>query len=271
MQRVDDMELGLPVGAAGQAAHGVVARAHMRVDVGQRLLRLHHQPAPALQVEPERHVVRHRMAAADIHIGAAVLPGKHQVEVVVLQVLRIGDVHHFACCVRRLIRIYCAKSYSFVDRARTLRQFHDTADPRQRRRPAAGLRRAVLRRLGRGAQRPARLCRGRGGPGAVPGRRRHGHPGVQRPGSGRRRRAGAGQDRRPPRRLGRHRLLRRHRAPPHRREGLPPPASGRPAGPRPQPVLAPARSRTRRWKRRTPSSAPVCATRSRRRSRPTAT
>ena len=97
VQLVDHVELGLALGAAGEAAHRVVARAHMRVDVGERLLRLHDQPAPALEVEPERDVVGHRMAAADIHVGARRLAGEHEIEMVVLEVLRIGKLHHFAC------------------------------------------------------------------------------------------------------------------------------------------------------------------------------
>ena len=74
MQLVDDMELGLALGAPGQAGHRAVARAHVGIDVGQRLLRLDDQAAPALEVEPERDVVGDGMAAADIDVGAGFCP-----------------------------------------------------------------------------------------------------------------------------------------------------------------------------------------------------
>ena len=40
VQLVDDMELGFALAPAGEAAHGVVARTDMGIDVGERLLRL---------------------------------------------------------------------------------------------------------------------------------------------------------------------------------------------------------------------------------------
>ena len=96
VQLVDDVELGLAVGAAGEAAHGVVARADVRVDAGQRLLRLDDQAAPALEVEPERDVVGDGVAAADVDVGAGLLVAEQQIEVVVLEVLCVGDLHRFA-------------------------------------------------------------------------------------------------------------------------------------------------------------------------------
>ena len=99
VQPVDHMELGLALSAPREAGDRVVARAHVGIDVGERLLRLDHQAAPALEVEPERDVVGDGMAAADIDIGAGVLAGENAIEVVVLEVLRIGELHHFACCV----------------------------------------------------------------------------------------------------------------------------------------------------------------------------
>jgi hypothetical protein len=98
VQLIDDVELGFPVGTAGQARHCVVARSHVGVDVGQRLLRLDHETAPALEIEPERHVVGDRVAAAHVDVGSRRLAGEHEVEVVVLEVLRIGELHHFARC-----------------------------------------------------------------------------------------------------------------------------------------------------------------------------
>ena len=69
------------------------------------------------------------MAAADIDVGAAVLAGEHQVEVVVLEVLRIGELHHFACCVA------VPAGYEWRNRRPTeeppVRQFHDAADHRR--------------------------------------------------------------------------------------------------------------------------------------------
>ena len=112
-----DVELGLALGAPGEAAHRVVARTHVRVDIGQRLLRLHDQAAPALEVEPERDVVRHRMAAADIDVGAVRLAGEDQIEVVVLQVLRIGELHHFAWIgVQGFRRLVCSEGLGSLGR-----------------------------------------------------------------------------------------------------------------------------------------------------------
>jgi hypothetical protein len=56
-------------------------------------LRLDDEAAPAHQIEIERHVVGHRMAAADIHIGAGRLTREQQGQVVVLEVLGVGEFH----------------------------------------------------------------------------------------------------------------------------------------------------------------------------------
>ena len=77
----------------------MVARAHVGVDVGQRLLRLDHETAPSPKVEPERYVVGHGVAAAHVDVGSGVLAGEHQLQVVVLEVLRVRELHHFARCV----------------------------------------------------------------------------------------------------------------------------------------------------------------------------
>ena len=105
MQAVDDVELGLALGPPCQAGNRAVARAHVGIDVGQRLLRLDHQAAPAREIEPERDVVGDGMPAAYVDVGAGLLAGKDQIEVVVLEVLRIGELHHFACCVRGARRL----------------------------------------------------------------------------------------------------------------------------------------------------------------------
>ena len=47
----------------------------------------------------EGNVVGHRMARPNIDIAAPVLSGEDQVEVVILHILRVGKVHHFAHCV----------------------------------------------------------------------------------------------------------------------------------------------------------------------------
>ena len=99
MQLLDDVELSLAFGSARQARHRVVARAHMGVDVGQCLLRLDHQSAPSPKVEPERYVVGDRVAAAYVDVSSPVLAGEHQLQVVVLEVLRVRELHHFARCV----------------------------------------------------------------------------------------------------------------------------------------------------------------------------
>ena len=99
MQLLDHVELGLALAGAGEARHRVVARAHVGIDVGQRLLRLDHEAAPALEVEPEGYVVGDRVAATHVDVGSLLLAGEHQLQVVVLEVLRIGELHHFARCV----------------------------------------------------------------------------------------------------------------------------------------------------------------------------
>src|SRR4029079_6623324 len=73
----------------------------MRVEVCQRLLRLDDQPAPSLEVEPERHVIGDRMATAHVDVGPRVLAGGHPLQVIVFEILRVGELHHFACCVAR--------------------------------------------------------------------------------------------------------------------------------------------------------------------------
>ena len=128
MQLVDHVERGLALGSARQARHRVVARAHVGVDVGQRRLRLDDEAAPALEVEPERHVVGHRVAAAHVDVGALLLAGEHEIEVVVLEVLRVGELHHFARCVA------APAGYQWRNRSPNrgppVGQFHDAADHR---------------------------------------------------------------------------------------------------------------------------------------------
>src|SRR5262249_42480966 len=101
MQSVKDVERGLAFVAPSKARNRVIARAHMGVKVGQSLLRLDHQAAPALEIEPEGYVVGDRVPATDIDIGAGLLVGEYQIEVVVLEVLCVGELHHFACCAGR--------------------------------------------------------------------------------------------------------------------------------------------------------------------------
>ena len=94
--------------------------------------------------------------------------------------------------------------------------------------------------MGRVAQRPQGLCRGRRRARPLPRSGRHGDPGLQCADPGRRRRAGAGEDRRAPRCLGRHRLLGRHRPRPYRRQGLSAHALGGAERARLCPLRAPA-------------------------------
>src|SRR5215470_5170848 len=79
----------------------MIARAHMDVELGQCVLRFDHQAAPALEIEPEGHIVGDRVPAADVDVGSRRLAGKDEIEVVVLEVLRIGELHHFARCAGR--------------------------------------------------------------------------------------------------------------------------------------------------------------------------
>jgi hypothetical protein len=57
------------------------------------LLRLDDDAAPALQVKPERDVVGDRMAGTHVDVEPARLIGENPRQVVILEVLRIGQIH----------------------------------------------------------------------------------------------------------------------------------------------------------------------------------
>jgi hypothetical protein len=77
----------------------------MRVKAGERLLRLDHEAAPALEVEPEGDVVRDRVAGADVHVRAGLDIREDEIEMIVLEILCVGKLHHFACCAGRCLRL----------------------------------------------------------------------------------------------------------------------------------------------------------------------
>src|SRR5215207_1110820 len=93
MQAVDLVELGLAGSLSQERTHRDVARPHMAVERREPLLRLDNDPAPALKVEVEGHIVADWVAGADIDIKAARLPFEELGEVIVLEVLRVGEVH----------------------------------------------------------------------------------------------------------------------------------------------------------------------------------
>src|SRR5262249_18181618 len=68
-------------------------RAHVRIKLGELRLRLDHEPAPPLEIKPECHVVGDGVAAADIDVEPALLRPEDEVEMVVLEPLRIGEPH----------------------------------------------------------------------------------------------------------------------------------------------------------------------------------
>ena len=209
------------------------------------------------------------MAAADIDVGSR-LPGRRTPD-------RDGSPPGSARRTAASLRLLCWSACSGLSRVSshgnqipTSCPIHDAANPYPCRSAARALRRHLLRRVGRHAQRPHGLRRVRRGAGALPRRRaaRWCWFPTRRCRGGRR--ARAGENGRAARRLGRDRLLRRHRARAHRREGVPALASHRPGQPRQPAVRAPAGRRCAARARPTPSSAPGSSTRSTRRSRPTA-
>jgi hypothetical protein len=76
-----------------KSTHRQIARAGMTVESVQTVLRLDHDPAPAGEVEVERHVVGHRVTAADVDIEPIALVREGERQVVVLEVLRVGELH----------------------------------------------------------------------------------------------------------------------------------------------------------------------------------
>jgi hypothetical protein len=96
VQPLDHMEVRLPGAASDERCHGDVARPHVRVKVGKIRLRLDREAAPALQVEPERDVVGDRVPRPDIDVEAVRLAGEDAGQVVILQVLCVGQFHHIA-------------------------------------------------------------------------------------------------------------------------------------------------------------------------------
>src|SRR5262249_44733645 len=65
----------------------------MRVERGKLWLRLDTDAGPATLIEPERHVVGDRMAGADIDIEAGALRAERLPQMIILKVLRVGEVH----------------------------------------------------------------------------------------------------------------------------------------------------------------------------------
>ena len=94
VQPADAVEGDLAVRASDKALVDDVAWPQPRIEGGELRLRLANDAAPAALVEPLRDVVGHRMAAADVDVEAGLLPGEGEREVVVLEVLGVGERLH---------------------------------------------------------------------------------------------------------------------------------------------------------------------------------
>ena len=269
VQLVDHMELGLALGAPGKAGDRAVARAHVGIDVGERLLRLDHQAAPALRGRTRTRRCRPRDGRRR-HRRRCRRPGRQTPD-------RDGSPRGSAHRRAASFRLLCLPRLSpLVAPLRPRHKPHHFAKSMTppiiaNAGPLLSRYDAIFCDVWGVVHNGRRGLRGsRRGAGALPRRGRHGDPRLQCADPGVRRRARAGEDRRAPRRLGRHRLLRRHRARPHRREGLPAHALGGTQRARLCPLRAPARPGASRLPRPRPSSAPACGTTAPRRWRTTA-
>ena len=101
VQPIDDVKVHLALPATDEAANSDVARPHERIHVGKRALRLDDQSAPALEVEPKADVVGNGVPPADVDVEAFLAIGKHQIEVVVLEPLGVGDLHRLGSGTKR--------------------------------------------------------------------------------------------------------------------------------------------------------------------------
>ena len=102
MQSIDDVEIDAAIVAASQTGHDLIARTNAGVGRRKAELRFDDQSAPALEVEVKRDVVGDGVAAADVDVCAVPDVGEDQVEVIVFEVLGVGQVHRRSRCALRL-------------------------------------------------------------------------------------------------------------------------------------------------------------------------
>ena len=93
VQPVDLVEVGLARPVSDERAEREVARTDLPVQRRKMLLRLDRNAAPALEIEVERDVVADRMPGADIDVEPRALAFEELGEVIVLEVLRVGQIH----------------------------------------------------------------------------------------------------------------------------------------------------------------------------------
>src|SRR5262245_27737170 len=96
VEGLEHMEVGFAALRADQRRDRGIARAQPRIEIDEFLLRLDRNALPAALVEKERHVVRDRVAGADINVGALALSAEGQPQMRVLHVLRVGKVHGYS-------------------------------------------------------------------------------------------------------------------------------------------------------------------------------
>src|SRR4051794_34302630 len=104
VQTLNDMEIDLAAFASHQPRDDRVTRPQSRIQASQLRLRLDDDAAPAALIEPEGNIVRDRMPAADIDVEARLLAGESERQMIVLEVLRIGQLHRLTL---RLTRGHC--------------------------------------------------------------------------------------------------------------------------------------------------------------------
>ncbi len=93
MQAIDAMEIRLALCSAQHAGFPNVARPNEPVEVDELVLRLDDDAAPTLEIEPARDIVANGMAGADVDIETVALPGEGSREMIVLEILRVGQIH----------------------------------------------------------------------------------------------------------------------------------------------------------------------------------
>ena len=93
MQLVEDVKVDVAGFAPDETAEHDVARAQAWIKRCKRSLRLDDEAGPAALVEPHRDVVGDGVPAADVDVEACRLTGESQRQVIVLEVLRVREVH----------------------------------------------------------------------------------------------------------------------------------------------------------------------------------
>ena len=93
MQSLHVMKFNFACALAEHTAFGDVARPDAGVEGGELGLRLDHDPPPAPLVEPAGHIVGDRVSCAHIDVETLPLIGEDGCEVIILEMLGVGQVH----------------------------------------------------------------------------------------------------------------------------------------------------------------------------------